>query len=154
MSASFKSFDFNFREFKVFKGTGASEHEMLADEQLYISRLNDLKSMLVGNPVTGYLNKLAFLQGIPMSPFPKYQRCMGMTPIDGSMQILDRFMRVGFNVKLEKADESCLYSNFEVAQPPSVASFFKNFNLADMTENFNKIWERRQSKYAKNKGEE
>ena len=153
MQASFKQVDFNIREFKVFKGTGASEHEMLADEQLYISRLQELKSFLEGSQLNNVINKFPLLQGIPMSPFPKYQRCLGATHIDGNMQIEERFMRIAFNVRLEKADEACLYSDFEKKQAPGVANFFKNFNLAEMTGNYNKVWERRQAarKAGKNK---
>jgi hypothetical protein len=145
MAANFKTFDFNMREFKVFKGSGSQEHEMLADEESYLKLINNAKSFLVGLPVFGFLNKFPFLQGIPMSPFPKYQRCMGITPIQGHMQILDRFMRVGFNVKLEKADESCLYEDFQ-KKPSETKSFFDNFNLADITEGYNKLTERRNRK--------
>ena len=61
MQATFKAFDFNMREFKVFKGTGAQEHEMLADEESYLSLINNAKSFLVGLPVFGFLSKFPFL---------------------------------------------------------------------------------------------
>ena len=64
------------------------------------------------------------------------------------MQILDRFMRVGFNVKLEKADESCLYADFQ-KKPAETKSFFDNFNLADITQGYNKLTERRNNNYRK-----
>jgi len=87
-----------------------------------------------------------------MSPFPKYQRCLGVTPIDGVMEVKDRFVRLGFNVKLDKADEACLYDDFEKKQAPSVASFFQNLNLASLSEKtagFNKLWERKQDRKKK-----
>lgn len=73
-----------------------------------------------------------------MSPFPKYQRCLGMTPHSGTIEILDRYIRVAFNVKLAHADESCLYENFESQQPnkPFGGSLF---NLADLTAGFEKL---------------
>jgi len=61
MQASFKQVDLNLREFKVFKGKGANEHEMLNDEQLYMTRINDIKSLLQGSPLTNLINKVPFL---------------------------------------------------------------------------------------------
>ena len=53
-----------------------------------------------------------------MSPFPKYQRCLGITPYDGTMEVLDRYVRIAFNVKLKQADEACLYADFEKTEEP------------------------------------
>ena len=39
-----------------------------------------------------------------------------MTPHTGTIEILDRYIRVAFNVKLEHADETCLYKNFETIE--------------------------------------
>jgi len=102
---------------------------MFSEEETYNSRLQDLKKMISGSPITSFFSKIPFLQGIPMSPFPKYQRCMGITPYQGQMEILDRYMRIGFNVKLEKADEACLYADFE---PVKANPFGWNLNLADI----------------------
>jgi hypothetical protein len=60
---------------------------------------------------------------------------MGITPYDGQIEILDRYIRVAFNVKLAKADESCLYSNFELPEMPS----FRAFNLADLRATYEKF---------------
>lgn len=74
-----------------------------------------------------------------MSPFPKWQRCLGLTPNNGLIEIVDRYIRVAFNVKLAaQADESCLYSNFEVLEKDK-SMFNRMFNLADITEGFNKL---------------
>lgn len=40
-------------------------------------------------------------------------RCLGLDPYGGKIEILDRFIRVGFNVKVNPADESCLFTVFE-----------------------------------------
>jgi len=100
MQASINNLDFNIRELKVFKGQGTDEHEMVSEEAFYNERLQDMKSLLVGNPISSFISKIPFLQGIPMSPFPKYQRCLGMTLYDGTIEIMDRYVRIAFNIKL------------------------------------------------------
>jgi hypothetical protein len=140
MQGSFKDFDFTIREFKIFKGTGKDEHEMFSEEETYNNRLTTLKNIVKGFPLSQYASKLPLLQGLPLSPFPKYQRCLGLTPYMGVMEIMDRYMRVGFNVKLLPADESCLYADFETAKDdPMAGGFFKNFNLADMAAGYAKL---------------
>lgn len=73
-----------------------------------------------------------------MSPFPKYQRCLGLTPYMGNMEIMDRYMRVGFNVKLLPADESCLYADFDTSKVGSAFNPFK-FNLAELASGYTKL---------------
>jgi hypothetical protein len=49
---------------------------------------------------------------------------------------LDRYLRVGFDVKLKPADEKCLFDNYE----PDTQFQFKNpFNLADLAAGYQKL---------------
>ena len=96
--------------------------------------------MIVGSYITDYASKIPFLQGIPMSPFPKWQRCLGMTPFNGVVEILDRYIRVAFNVRLDKADESCLYSDFEVLKKDQ-DKLWKWFNVGDISEGWKELQE-------------
>ena len=114
LQGKFKNFDFTIKEFKVFKGQDNNEREMTSEEQFYIDSLNNMKSFINNTPISKWASNLPILQGIPMSPFPKYQRCLGIIPINGHMEILDRYVRISFNTKLEHADEGCLFNdNFE-----------------------------------------
>lgn len=36
-----------------------------------------------------------------------------MTPYNGQIEILDRYIRVGFDVRVTEADEKCLFTVFE-----------------------------------------
>ena len=72
MQGNLRNLDLNIKELHVYKGTGNDEHEMRSEETFYNQRIQDLKSMLVGNPLSSMISKIPFLQGIPMSPFPKY----------------------------------------------------------------------------------
>lgn len=58
-----------------------------------------------------------------------------MTPYNGNIEILDRYMRIAFDLKFEEADETCLFGNFE--------------SLDEADEQYKKILEKRPSFDAK-----
>ena len=86
---------------------------MISEEKTYNERIMKFKEKLVFLPFGQLVKKFPFLQGIPLSPFPRYQRCLGLTPTKGAISIRDRYVQVAFDLKMKEADESCLYSNFE-----------------------------------------
>jgi hypothetical protein len=113
MQGSFKNINFNIRDLKVYKGSGNNMREMISEEKTYNDKIMDFRKTIDNTPMADYAKKIPFLQGLPLSPFPRYQRCLGMTPTNGNIQIHDRYIQVAFDVKVSEADESCLYANFE-----------------------------------------
>jgi hypothetical protein len=113
MQGSLKNIDFKIRDLKVYKGSGANMREMISEEKTYNDKIMGVKQLIENTPIGEYAKKIPFLQGLPLTPFPKYQRCLGMQPHNGNIQIHDRYVQVAFDVKVSEADESCLYANFE-----------------------------------------
>lgn len=113
MQGSLKNFDFKIRDLKVYKGSGQNMREMISEEKTYNDKFLSIKNLIENTPLTEYAKKIPFLQGIPLSPFPRYQRCLGVTPHNGNVKVHDRYIQVAFDLKMSQADEKCLYSNFE-----------------------------------------
>ena len=87
--------------------------EMISEEKTYNDKIMEFRKTIDSTPMLDYAKKIPFLKGLPLSPFPRYQRCLGMTPTNGNIQIHDRYIQVAFDVQVGEADESCLYANFE-----------------------------------------
>ena len=107
MQASIKDFDFDLREFHIYKQglNGSPDVEMIKEEDKYSVFINGFKGMIKNTPITSFLSRFPLLQGIPTSPFPKYQKCLGITPTDGMFEIMDRYIHASFNIKAVAADE-------------------------------------------------
>lgn len=101
---------------------------MFSEEKTYNDRILDLKEKLVVLPFGQLAKKFPFLQGIPLSPFPRYQRCLGLTPNNGVIQIRDRYVQVAFDLKMKEADETCLYADFDT---PSTIKSKGRINYAE-----------------------
>jgi hypothetical protein len=54
-----------------------------------------------------------FPKGIPISPFPNIQRCLGLETLGIELEVLEGFARVGYDFKVTPADESCFFNLFE-----------------------------------------
>ena len=87
--------------------------EMFSEEQVYNDRIMELRKLFNNLPFGQFYQQIPFIQGIPLTPYPRLTRCLGVTPINGVVRIRDRYVQVGFDLKVEKADYSCLYSDFE-----------------------------------------
>ena len=59
---------------------------------------------------------------------------MGLTPFNGQLEIKDRYIRIGFNLRYEKADEACLYSDFVIEN-----NAFKPMSLTEIAMNYRKL---------------
>jgi hypothetical protein len=138
LEGTVKDLDLTVRELKVFKGTGQDEHEMTSEEAVWNERIKELREAIIEGGLGYYMSQFPLIQGIPMSPFPKWQRCLGMTPRSGALEIKDRYVRVAFNLKLQRADESCLFSNFETLEKEKVW-WTRIFNLADVSKEAAKL---------------
>lgn len=118
MQGSFNNFDFKIKELKVYKGDANSQFfkEVISEEAAYNERIQYLKGLINNTPIHQLTTRIPFLQGLPLSPFPRMQRCMGVTPYNGKMEILDRYVRIGFDLKVGHADETCLFDIYETEQ--------------------------------------
>lgn len=92
MQGSLKDFDLKIRDLKVYKGHGAEMKEQFAEEKTYNDRITTFKNSLGVLPYGQLIKKFPFLQGIPLSPFPRYTRCLGATPRNGAVRIRDRYV--------------------------------------------------------------
>jgi hypothetical protein len=72
MQATLTDFDVTVRELKVYTGTGKDEHEVTSEEEFYNERIQELRTAVVTVGLSEYLKMFPVLQGIPMSPFPKW----------------------------------------------------------------------------------
>ena len=61
MQGTFKEFDLNLREFKVYKGTGADEHEMFDEEKKYSQYIDNFKSVINYTPISSILGNIPLL---------------------------------------------------------------------------------------------
>ncbi len=134
MQGSLKNFDFKVRDLKVYKGAGSNMREMISEEKTYNDKIMSIKTLIESTPIVEYAKKIPFLKGIPLSPFPRYQRCLGVTPYNGNVKVHDRYIQVAFDLKMSQADENCLYYNFD---EPSLLPK-RPFNLAEGYEKFAK----------------
>jgi len=85
MQGSLKNIDFKIRDLKVYKGAGDNMREMISEEKTYNDKIMGIKALIEATPLADYAKKIPFLQGLPLTPFPKYQRCLGMTPHNGNI---------------------------------------------------------------------
>ena len=92
MQGSFKNVDFNIRDLKVYKGSGSNMREMISEEKTYNDKIMEFRNTIDNTPMLDYAKKIPFLKGLPLSPVPRIQRCLGMTPTNGNIQIHDRYV--------------------------------------------------------------
>jgi hypothetical protein len=85
MQGSLKNIDFKVRDLKVYKGAGENMREMISEEKTYNDKIMGIKNLIEATPIADYAKKIPFLQGLPLTPFPKYQRCLGMNPHNGNI---------------------------------------------------------------------
>jgi len=52
-------------------------------------------------------------KGIPLSPLPSIQKCLGLAPSDAKVQILEGYMRLAFDFRVRPASEDCVFNVFE-----------------------------------------
>jgi hypothetical protein len=55
MQATLSDFDFNLREFRVYKGQEDADHEEFAEEEKYNKYFDLIKSQVQGSPITNFI---------------------------------------------------------------------------------------------------
>lgn len=51
-----------------------------------------------------------FNNGLPVVPFPRIERCLGMNIKDSYVQIKDGYAVMGYDFKVENSDKDCLFN--------------------------------------------
>lgn len=55
-----------------------------------------------------FLDKL-MEQGIPLVPFPKIQRCLGLSQKDSSMEIFEGYVLLAYDFQVKPSHQDCLF---------------------------------------------
>lgn len=85
LQTSLRNFDFTIKELKIYKGEKNVNffREVISEEATYNRRITELKSLINNTPITHLAKKIPFLQGIPLYPYPKVERCLGLEIYNG-----------------------------------------------------------------------
>jgi len=92
-----KDADVKFEHLKVFKGS----NEVKGEEQYY----NDLLSKIIKQMVSGSGEE----GGLPLMPYPKLTDCLGLTPTQPTIEIMEGFVRMSYLFDIKEAMEDCLF---------------------------------------------
>mmetsp|Transcript_38323 Transcript_38323/g.36681 ORF Transcript_38323/g.36681 Transcript_38323/m.36681 type:complete len:192 (+) Transcript_38323:1212-1787(+) len=101
--------DLNVEEFVVYKG----DQEVKSEKEYYVEKLKLFKDKVNQSSLMSVLTNEMFPKGIPISPFPNIERCLGLDVQDIDLEILDGFCRIAYDFKVNPVDESCFFQMFE-----------------------------------------
>jgi len=104
-----KEWDLNIDEFHVYKG----DSEVKSERQWYQNKLVLLKDRINESSLGSVFTNELFPKGIPISPFPGIQKCMGLTVQDLEFEIMEGFARLAYDFDVKPVDESCFFNIFE-----------------------------------------
>lgn len=93
--------------------------ELPSEESKYNAKLMELRNTFVNTPIGQLSKKMPFLNGIPLSPFPRMSRCLGLNPQNGVVNIRNGYVQVAFDLLVKEGDSRCLYQDFK--EPDSKA---------------------------------
>ena len=82
----------------------------------YNQRIQDAKESIKGLGFQDFKEKFKFLKGMPFHPTNAAFRCMGIWPSNPSLEILNGFIRMGWDFNVGEADGKCLFTVFEDEQ--------------------------------------
>jgi hypothetical protein len=97
-----KSFDPVINELNIFKGEDGSYLEAIEEANHLQSKIRDIKQLYRDDQYQAYrpfLDKL-LEQGIPLVPFPKIQRCLGLSQKDSSMEIFEGYVLLAYDFQV------------------------------------------------------
>jgi hypothetical protein len=80
-------------------------------------------------PFLSVIKQYVFPKGVPLSPFPSIQKCLGLYPNDVKVQILEGFARIAYNFNVKPASEDCLFNVFENKEQRQKRFFDELFNM-------------------------
>jgi hypothetical protein len=97
---------------KVFKG----DKEMTEEEEFYKKEFNNLKEILKKSPLMMGKEIAGGFGSFPLMPFPKFSKCLGLSPKSPALEIHEGFARIAYDFKVEPVEESCLFDVYETHQ--------------------------------------
>ena len=108
MTGNIEEVDFTVKELKVFKGDREVD-----EAEYYNEKIQAYKALFKNLPFDQITKRFPFLTGLPLTPYPRMAKCLGLEPYNGKIEILDRYLRFGFDIKVKPADDECFFSIFE-----------------------------------------
>lgn len=100
-----KSFDPVINEIHIFKGEDGSQLEAIEEANNLQQKIRDLKSLHKSEEYKSYrpIFEKLMQQGIPIVPFPNFQRCLGLTSRDSSMEIMEGYAVLAYDFKVQSS---------------------------------------------------
>ena len=86
-------FDLKFNELKVF----AEDTEVFSEEEDFNGRVEGLRMLVMETGLKTALGAIAGYLQVPLSPFPKIERCLGLRGDGSYMEIKDGYAVIGYN---------------------------------------------------------
>ena len=94
-----------FTEAKVFAG----DNEIYGEEDDLNLRLETIKQIIMQTGLKTLLGELASVIQIPISPFPRIEKCLGLKEDGSYMQIEEGYAIIGYDFKVRGSKSDCLY---------------------------------------------
>mmetsp|Transcript_10085 Transcript_10085/g.17006 ORF Transcript_10085/g.17006 Transcript_10085/m.17006 type:complete len:394 (+) Transcript_10085:720-1901(+) len=91
-------------ELKVFK----NERELFDDARDLNDKITNIRSFQ-NKKEYKLISEFLFGQGIPMSPFPDVEPCIGLDAKDSSMSIREGYAVISYDYEVSKSDNKCLF---------------------------------------------
>ena len=99
-----------FTEAKVFAG----DEEVFGEEEGLNGRLETLKELILHTGLKTVFGEMASLVQLPLSPFPKIERCLGLREDGSFMQVEDGYAQIGYDFKVRGSKTDCLFKDVDI----------------------------------------
>lgn len=97
------NFEIEFTELKVFKGS----EEIDAEAFNLNARVDLLRHIIATTGLKSLFGSLSNYLKLPVSPFPKLERCLGMAGESSYMQIMEGYANIGYDFKVKASSSDC-----------------------------------------------
>lgn len=74
-----------------------------------------------------------FNQGFPMVPFPRIESCLGLSPQDSDMQIVNGHAILAYDFKVNKGRSNCLFNMKETLEEKKAREIKSQLDVGDGT---------------------
>ena len=98
-------FILTFNELKVFHG----DTEVMSEEYDLNLRFQTAREVVLETGLKTFFGAMAGYLQIPLSPFPKTEKCLGLIGNGSYMEIDDGYARIGYDFKLRRTTAECLF---------------------------------------------
>jgi hypothetical protein len=98
--------ELQFNELKVFHG----DEEISSEESDLNWRLRDLRTIIVESGLNSLLGAVAGFLQVPLSPFPKVEKCLGLAGNGSFMEINDGCAIIGYDFRVKRTNAECLFN--------------------------------------------